>query len=168
MEVFARPIPSYSEILKSRSRAHVNGLNYEKVINPFILWDFVSDDVKKIFKPTQKNVHIDPEKKRNFLGVFEKDFPLIDSNTKREKGKLPVGKKMMSVPKNRRRNESQLHSNLDLAHCQVPTEKDPTVTIEDIGTEEYLEHPNREMGKEPLNIHRNCFNEKKSGGSKSQ
>ena len=75
LEVLARPIPSYSEILKSRSRAHVNGLNYEKVINPFILWDFVSDDVKKIFKPTQKNVYIDPEKKRNFLGVFEKDFP---------------------------------------------------------------------------------------------
>ena len=150
MEVFARPIPSYSEILKSRSRAHVNGLNYEKVINPFTLWDFVSDDVKKIFKPTQKNVHIDPEKKRNFLGVFEKDFPPIDSNTKREKGKPPVGKKMMYVPKNRRGNKSQFHKNLDLAHCQFPIEKDPTVTIEDIGTEEYLEHPNRERGKEPL------------------
>ena len=92
LEVLARPIPSYSEILKSPSRAYVNGLKYKKVINPLILWDFVSDNVKKIFKPTQKNVHINPEKKRNFLGVFEKDFPLIDSNTKREKGKPPVGK----------------------------------------------------------------------------
>ena len=81
MDVYESPL-SYADILKSQSKTQVKDV--EDGHNTFLLWDYVSDDVKEML-PAQKNVYLYPKNVNNDLGLYEKDFPPINLNKKKEK-----------------------------------------------------------------------------------